>query len=72
MSKITHEERKWIDTADYITLLRKWRFEPATSLYFSRDAVYNHFSKRLNMLGLRMTNEERVKISRKIGWKKGK
>ena len=69
---MTDEEMKqWIAAASYEDLLRKWRFEPAGSNFFS-PSVGAYFSDTMVELRNGMSYAEAVEVSKKIGWEEEK
>lgn len=65
---MTEEEMKeWIDNASYEELLFKWRFAPVGHPLF-RGATGDYFKSTLDKKKEELTHEERVGISKKIGF----
>ena len=52
---------------DYETMLRLWRFEPVGSKYF-RGEIGDYFKQTMQMKAKQMEADEKVKMSKKIGW----
>lgn len=59
--------KKWIDYATYKQLLRKWRFALSGDPLFQGD-VGDYFKKVMFNKQGRLSTEERVRISKEIGW----
>ena len=59
---------EWIDSASYEDLLRKWRFEKPDSPWFQGE-VGDYFNDVMSRRTSRLSHEELVRISKKIGWK---
>jgi len=63
---MTDTEKAWIDSADYETLLRRWRFSEMTDSIFQGESG-KYYSDR--MFSLRNANETAaVAASKRIGW----
>lgn len=61
--------KHWIDSSDYETLLRKWRYAPVGDNYFEGEqgAYYKKvmFEKRDAL-----PHDEQVKASKNVGWER--
>jgi hypothetical protein len=57
----------WIDQAAYLELLRKNRFEPSGSPWFT-GAVGDHFVTVLGRRREEVGNDEHVRCSKLLGW----
>lgn len=61
---INENTEKWIDEADYETLLRKWRFAPVGHPLLQGETG-DYFAK--SMFG-KKDNCDHVAISKRVGW----
>ena len=59
--------KETIDSATYEQLLRAWRFAPVGDPTFQGE-MGEYFSRAFIKAKTQHTNEERVAISKKIGW----
>ncbi len=59
--------KKWIDDANYESLLRKWRNAPAGSPYFQGE-IGQYYSKVMKEKRDQVGNAEHVRASKSIGW----
>jgi len=59
--------KNWIDNASYEELLRKWRFAPVGSPWFTGD-IGNYYSEVMSKGKLLISNADAVKASKKLGW----
>lgn len=66
---IEDDMKSWISSADYETLLRKWRFAPAGDPYFQGE-IGDFYSKTMFAKRDALADEERVRASKNIGWEK--
>lgn len=64
---MTPEQKEWIDNASYEELLRKWRFSAFSDPLF-REETGTYFSNKLAEYRDTMTNQEKVAISKRIGF----
>ncbi len=65
---MTNDEMvQWIDTASYEDLLRKWRFEPAGSPFFSLG-VGEYFAVAMEERKKNISFMDGVNASKKVGW----
>lgn len=64
---MTPEQKAWIDGATYQQLLEKWRFAPIGSVLFQGECG-EHYRQVMEKKRDAITNEERVKASKDIGW----
>jgi len=62
---MTNEQKEWIDTATYRTLLHKWRFAAIGDKMFRGD-VGNYFS---NVMAEKKKHVDPVRASKDVGWK---
>ena len=63
------EMKKWIDSASYEELLRKWRFAPAGSPWFQGE-IGIYFDEVIRKKRKEIGDEEHTRISKAIGWEK--
>ncbi len=63
---MTSEQRKWIDNASYINLLRRWREAPVGDLMFLNDTG-KYYEKVLKEKRAEVGNAEHVRASKAIG-----
>lgn len=64
---MTPEQKEWIDNASYEELLRKWRYSTFSDpLFHSETGTY--FSEALAEYRKTMTTQEKVAISKRIGF----
>jgi hypothetical protein len=61
--------RAWIDGASYEDLLRKWRFSPSGDPMLMGE-VGTYYKTVMDRRGLELSAEERVAISKRIGWER--
>jgi hypothetical protein len=61
------EMMAWIDKATYQDLLRTWRHAQAGSGWFTGE-VAGHFMETMSEKQKHITDQERVAISKRIGW----
>jgi len=61
------EMTQWIDTADYESLLWRWRFHPAGSPWF-QGVIGAYYSKKLAARREEVGAEEHVRASKAVGW----
>lgn len=68
--KITKEEdmKRWINEASYGELLKKWRFAPSGDPFFEGE-IGIYYREELVRRESILSHEERVKVSKKIGWR---
>ena len=64
---IPEEFKLWIDNSTYEELLRKWRFEPAGSPWFTGE-VGLYFEEVLRKKQTEISSEEHSRTSKSIGW----
>ena len=65
---MTEEEmKKWIDSASYEDLLRKWRFDPAGSPWFQGE-VGDYYERVMLQKRKEVGEAAHVKTSKAIGW----
>lgn len=62
--------KEWLKNASYESLLRRWRFAPLDDPAFVGETG-ELFSERLNEERSKLTHDERVAVSKKVGWKEG-
>ena len=60
--------KSWISSADYETLLRKWRFGEVGDPFFQGE-VGKYYSKTMFAKRDALSHEEQVRASKNIGWK---
>lgn len=58
---------KWLETASYSDLLKKWRFEAIGSEWF-RGEVGDAFVDIMAKRRAELTHEEKVEFSKRVGW----
>lgn len=58
--------RAWIDSADYETLLHKWRYAPAGDPYFIGD-IGEYYSKVIREKKAELPEGKAAAISKKLG-----
>ena len=63
------EMLEWIESASYAELLAKWRFEPVGSPWFS-GPVADAYHAAMGQARDSLTDDERVAVSKGIGWEK--
>lgn len=69
---MTEEERiDWIKTAKYEDLLRRWRFEPIGSSEWFMGPVGKAFRDRMQQCREKLSIEEAIEISKRVGWDHG-
>ena len=59
---------EWVKNASYESLLRRWRFAPLGDPAFV-GKTGEMFSQRLNEERAKLTHDERVAVSKKVGWR---
>jgi len=59
--------KKWIDNADYESLLRKWRFAKTGDALFQGD-LGKYYSKIISKKKNELDSAEQVRISKSVGW----
>lgn len=59
----------WIENASYEDLLRRWRFGPLDDPAFKGETG-KLFSKKLFEMQAALSDDERVAVSKKVGWGK--
>ncbi len=64
---IETEMRQWIDTADYESLLRRWRFSPAGSPWFQGE-IGAYYVEKMAAKRIEVGPAEHVRASKVIGW----
>lgn len=64
---MTPEQKEWIDNASYEELLRKWRYSTFSDPLF-RSETGTYFSEALAEYRKTMTTQEKVAISKRIGF----
>lgn len=65
---MTAEEKKWIDEAAVIDLLRKWRFEPLGSNYFTADIERAEYFKKVMTEKRNADPSGWTRASKALGW----
>ena len=65
---MTEEQKHWIDTANYETFLLRHRFAPLEDEMFQGDS-YAYFVKKMNEAAAKLSAEEMVATSKRVGWK---
>ena len=63
---MTPDQKKWIDTADFEALLRRWRFAPGGDPIFQGTAGA-YYQTRMNKLR-NDDPEGAILASKRIGW----
>jgi len=64
---LTDEDREWIDNADYITMLRRWRTAPAGDSIFC-GITGRYFMDVIKRKKAELTEVEQVVASKHVGW----
>ena len=64
---MTNKQKKWIDSASYQQLLRRWRFAPVGDPLFQGDTG-KYFSDKLATRKAEVGQSEHVGASKAIGW----
>ena len=64
---LSEEERKNILGMSYYDMLKKWRFCPIGSGYFSGEKG-TFFRRTMEEKKLELSVDEAVRISKKVGW----
>lgn len=65
---MTEKEMKaWIDKASYVSLLKKWRFEPSGTPWFEGE-VGKYFEEVMHKKKLEIGDAAAVRASKDIGW----
>jgi hypothetical protein len=69
---MTEEEKiDWIKTASYEDLLRRWRFEPIGTAEWFLGPVGKVFRTRMQQCREKLSIEEAMEISKRVGWDHG-
>ncbi len=63
----TKEMKAWIDKASYVSLLKKWRFEPSGSPWFEGE-VAKYYEEVMFKKKLEIGDAAAVRASKDIGW----
>lgn len=58
---------RWIDEADYDSLLKRWRFAPIGSVWF-QGKVGEHFAETMKRRRAEIGDEEHTAASKRVGW----
>lgn len=67
MGTLTKEFKEKIDSLDHEELLRLWRFTPiGDDMFVGESGIY--IDKAFKESYLKLRNEERVALSKKVGW----
>lgn len=66
--EITEEHKNWIDNADYVQLLRRWRHAPLGDDAIFSGATGKYYSKVMNEAKSVLDHDERVGASKLVGW----
>jgi len=61
------EMKEWIDNASYEDLFRKWRFAPSGDPFLQGE-IGEYYKHVINRRREEVSNDEHVRISKKIGW----
>jgi hypothetical protein len=61
------EMKSWIDNADYMELLGKWRFAPVGSPWFQGE-LGDYYVAAMEKRRLETSQKDQVAISKSIGW----
>lgn len=64
---MTEEQRRWINNASYLELLRKWRFELSESGYFTGELTL-HYENVMDRRKKEIGPGAAVAASKSIGW----
>ena len=66
---MTKEQKEWIDSADYESLLKKWRFAPTNDWVFLGECGKYYFQVMTQKC--RADPEGAKAAGKKIGWESG-
>jgi len=61
--------KDWIDNASYEDLLQRWRFASCGDPFFQGETG-QYYSRVMAEKKDKLSNSERVEISKRIGWEK--
>jgi hypothetical protein len=61
------QQKKWIDEANYESLLRRWRFAEPGSPWFQGETG-NYFAQVFNRKRQEVGDAEHVRASKSVGW----
>lgn len=64
---MTDRQKKWIDKAQYIDLLRRWRFAPAGDPIFQNEAG-DYYTLKMKARRREIGGRAHTRISKAIGW----
>jgi hypothetical protein len=64
---ISEVMKKCIDSMDYESMLRLWRFAPIGHPMFQGE-LGQYYAEAMNRKREEVCNEEQVRISKEIGW----
>jgi len=64
---MTNKQKKWIDSADYEALLRRWRFAPSEDAMFQGETG-EYYRKVMAKRAAGLDPAARVNASKSIGW----
>ncbi len=65
---MTEKEMKaWIDKASYVSLLKKWRFEPSGSPWFGGE-MGKYYEEVISKKRLEIGDEAASQASKDVGW----
>lgn len=67
MSNLTEELKRQIDAMDYENMMRDWRFAPVGDPMFQGDSG-KYYSEVMRKKRKAISDEERVDVSKRIGW----
>ncbi len=62
--KLTEENKKYIDSLSYHSLLHRWRFAPCGDEWF-QDETGEYWGKRMSEL---RSQCDHVRVSKDVGW----
>lgn len=65
--QLTSDLKRKIDNLSYEDMLRKHRFEPIDSDFFIGETG-DYFYLKFNRLKKKITEAEKVRVSKKVGW----
>ena len=64
---MTEDQKKWIDNASYMELLKRWRFSIAADTIFQEDTG-TYYATVMNQKKSELSPGEQVATSKAIGW----
>ncbi len=67
--ELTEKNKMIIDSHDYYSILKKWRFDSLDSEWFQGETG-KYWLKRMSELRKQIGEQEHIKTSKQIGWDK--